>query len=1690
MLLGWRFTPSPYLMKFPVLSSALAALVLTAAPTQAQTPPTRIVPLGDSITFGSSVAGGYRKKLYDLLTAAGFNVDYVGVQNGNGVATLPDSDHQGIGGWRIDQVDADLPKWIGVVADPDVVLLHIGTNDFGQNLDTVNAINRLDALITKLATQLPYAHIIVTNLMERGVLANAPNTTIEAQFNPFVQARVDAHVALGRRVTFLNMRSFVPVAEMPDALHPGQVGYDHMADAWAPAVQAAISPLGDALPPGLARAKANPDRTHVTITFSKPVADSAAAVGNFSLSGGLTVSAVSLDATKRIATLTTSQQTLGTQYIATVNNVVDRLVAPNALPANSQINFFAATPRGYLNNVPESAGYTLAYALDIPTTANYKTTAPAYSINNSAQIGPISRVAYYLELQTATGDLQYLWASMAPFTTDARMIGVPTLPSGALFQTNVTALNVVSNSPNVTTGTGLTGNVEFWPSNYQATNSANVPGASDTLFDFGDTPSAGNYGSMQLHNIAAGQTLFSFSNWGGNATPGDVCLGMGNNPAPITGGVDWTFANNGAAYTIRSLQVLVKTDDDLTAPAITSARQNFGLNKIILTMSEPVLASSISAGNFNLTNGVTILSATVGSNPREIILTTTAQPSGTTLTLMVNGLRDTSCNANRIANGTTVVVDAAILPASVTTNVGAAANGYQTVYSIDLPTTGNLNALGAAAYALDERFAPGGFDRVAYYLELQTAAGTQYAWASMDAWTASKGKLGIPLLATGAMFQQNVTNLEVVSNVAGVVNGTTAAGGNIEIWPNNYSVANGIAVPNASATSYDTGDTVTGTVPTAGYGCLQIHNHDVGAAQTVLAVNRFGTDGQILDVGIGNNPAPTSNGVDWTFAANAGNFVKRTLHVMVRPSANYFTPAVVTTNVGSSANGYQLAYSIDLPSAGTSASLLYSVNNAADIPNFSRVAYYLQLVPVGSSTPNWIWTSMDAFTTDAKKVGIPTVAAGATFQQNVTNLDVKSNVAGIVQGATVSGGNIEFWPNSYTQANALAIPGASATTYDFGDTMSGTVAASGHGSMQVHNHDTGAKQTLFAFNRWGTTSTTSATFAVGIGNDPNTTRASYNPDWTLADNAASAYATTAGSRRMHIFVLPAGINDIVGPTVTKVTASSTLNRCTVTFSEAVAEGSAIPANFSFSGGVSVIGATLVSSTEIALTTSAQAPNTAYTVTVANIRDRAPSANASLPGANGTFTSYNPPSLLSNIPESTGFNLLYALPIPNTALYDRNTVPYTVDESKYPQLTSYDRVAYLMELAGTAPTLTAWVWVSCDPFSTDVKKLGVPTATSGAVFQQNLANMTVIASAGAPVVTGTGLTGNMEFWPTNYSNPNALLVPNASDATYDWGDTRATTGNHGSMQIHNPAASQTIFAYNAWGGGGNNSSLGIGNDPAPAGTAPALGVDWTFHYNAATYTTKNLYVFARPGGTAVGAGPAILTQPCSRAAALGSTTSFLVTLTTAGPFTYQWRFNGSPLSGQTNQWLDLTSIVLAQDGNYDCVVTGAGVVQTTSNAAHLTVLETVPPVIGACPDISVFTTDPAGAVVTFASPTATDNSPTPPSVTCLPPSGSLFPLGTTAVICTARDGSGNTTTCTFNVVVGFHSSQNSTIGVLPNGHIALVFRGTTGQSYQIQRSTDLNTDWVDLATVVAGADGTIPAEDPAPPAQRAFYRVKP
>jgi HYR domain-containing protein len=89
---------------------------------------------------------------------------------------------------------------------------------------------------------------------------------------------------------------------------------------------------------------------------------------------------------------------------------------------------------------------------------------------------------------------------------------------------------------------------------------------------------------------------------------------------------------------------------------------------------------------------------------------------------------------------------------------------------------------------------------------------------------------------------------------------------------------------------------------------------------------------------------------------------------------------------------------------------------------------------------------------------------------------------------------------------------------------------------------------------------------------------------------------------------------------------------------------------------------------------------------------------------------------------------------------------------------------------------------------------------------------------------------------------------------------------------------------------------------------------------------------------------------------------------------------------------------------------------TNVAVPLQVVDTTPPTLTAPSDQTVEATTSGGAVVTFSA-SATDIADPSPTVNCTPGSGATFPIGPTAVSCTATDASGNTSSPqTFTVTV--------------------------------------------------------------------------
>ena len=203
----------------------------------------------------------------------------------------------------------------------------------------------------------------------------------------------------------------------------------------------------------------------------------------------------------------------------------------------------------FLDMVPDSEQLQLVYDLNLKRLGSKVT----YDVDRSQSVGKFSRVAYLLELETPGGDDQKVFVSAKAFTEDATKIGVPTAATGATFQQSLQDMVIISTDETLQTDAPVTGNIEFWSSNYATANSSQVKGASDDIYDHGDEPSGDpeGYGSMQIHHSAAGQTVFAINHWsqGDNAD-----IGIGNSPGSTR---DWTFTGNGSQFKEKRLRVFV-----------------------------------------------------------------------------------------------------------------------------------------------------------------------------------------------------------------------------------------------------------------------------------------------------------------------------------------------------------------------------------------------------------------------------------------------------------------------------------------------------------------------------------------------------------------------------------------------------------------------------------------------------------------------------------------------------------------------------------------------------------------------------------------------------------------------------------------------------------------------------------------------------------------------------------------------------------------------------------------------------------------------------------------------------------------------------------------------------------------------------------------------------------------------------
>jgi lysophospholipase L1-like esterase len=228
----------------PSLLVAALLMGLTVAaiarPALSAVAPVRIMPLGDSITAGP---GCWRAKLWNRLQTTGFtNIDFVGgVSDGGGCnpGFAYDFDHEGHGGFAATGIadNNQLPPWLSA-ASPDVVMMHLGTNDmWGGFIPLATKMAALTKLVGQMRTNNPNMKIIVAKIIPMSQAACATCPADVVAFNNAIPSWAAGLTTTQSPIVVADLwTGFDAVADTVDGVHPNDVGFGKMADRWYPAL--------------------------------------------------------------------------------------------------------------------------------------------------------------------------------------------------------------------------------------------------------------------------------------------------------------------------------------------------------------------------------------------------------------------------------------------------------------------------------------------------------------------------------------------------------------------------------------------------------------------------------------------------------------------------------------------------------------------------------------------------------------------------------------------------------------------------------------------------------------------------------------------------------------------------------------------------------------------------------------------------------------------------------------------------------------------------------------------------------------------------------------------------------------------------------------------------------------------------------------------------------------------------------------------------------------------------------------------------------------------------------------------------------------------------------------------------------------------------------------------------------------
>ena len=205
-------------------------------PALAAAAPVRIMALGDSITAGP---GCWRAMLWHQLQTTGYtNIDFVGsVSDGGGCnpGYTYDEDHEGHGGYSGTGIadNNQLPPWLDA-AKPDVVLMHLGTNDmWGHYIATATKLAAFTKLVGQMRANNPAMKILVAQIIPMTGCDTCAADVVELD-NAIPGWAAGLTTTQSPIVVVDQWTGFDAAADTVDGVHPNTGGFQKMANRWYP----------------------------------------------------------------------------------------------------------------------------------------------------------------------------------------------------------------------------------------------------------------------------------------------------------------------------------------------------------------------------------------------------------------------------------------------------------------------------------------------------------------------------------------------------------------------------------------------------------------------------------------------------------------------------------------------------------------------------------------------------------------------------------------------------------------------------------------------------------------------------------------------------------------------------------------------------------------------------------------------------------------------------------------------------------------------------------------------------------------------------------------------------------------------------------------------------------------------------------------------------------------------------------------------------------------------------------------------------------------------------------------------------------------------------------------------------------------------------------------------------------------